>query len=171
MFSKIKDYFTNCEETLEMATRLFDYIFYNDFYAKVGEVERAGDQAGSIQEKQSDYFQQECLYLVALTCYFLSCKFWERFPPKVRWIKQIKRICILFVKQKFYQLTKLIFLTEYAYTDEQLLQMEKKILMKLDFDLKIPLITQYLEFYMLHEREYYLSKVNTFHLNRFDRTN
>jgi hypothetical protein len=59
------------------------------------------------------------------------------------------------------QLSKLICLTEFTYTEEQLLQMERKILMSLDFDLKIPLITQYLEFYMLHERELYLSKVTT----------
>ena len=37
--------------------------------------------------------------------------------------------------------------------------MEREILMRLDFDLKIPLISQYIEFYMLHEKEFYFSKV------------
>ena len=75
----IQDYFTNCEETLEMATRLFDFIFYNDFYASVKPTDY-----GSAHETEKKYYQeQECLHLVAITCYFLSCKFWERFPPKV----------------------------------------------------------------------------------------
>jgi hypothetical protein len=75
-----------------MATRLFDYVFYNDFYSKV---KSNINEADLNQENampniyQSDYFQQECLYLVALTCYFLSCKFWERFPPKVRTILNV----------------------------------------------------------------------------------
>ena len=77
----IQDYFTNCEETLEMATRLFDFIFYNEFYAQV----RATDyeMQDPHQKEVKHYQEQECLHLVALTCYFLSCKFWERFPPKV----------------------------------------------------------------------------------------
>ena len=29
------------------------------------------------------WLQLEELQLVALACFFLSCKFWERFPPKV----------------------------------------------------------------------------------------
>jgi len=37
--------------------------------------------------------------------------------------------------------------------------MERTILTKLEFDLKIPLISQFLEFYMLHETKFYLTKV------------
>lgn len=132
----IQDYFTNCEETLEMATRLFDHIFYNDFYSVI----KPTDYEKMKDLKYKHYRKHECLHLVALTCYFLSCKFWERFPPK---------------------LSKLIYLTEYAYTELELLRMEREILMKLDFDLKIPLISQYIEFYMLHEKEFYLSKITT----------
>lgn len=119
-----------------MATRLFDFIFYNDFYAKV----KSTDYDSAHEMEVKHYQEQECLHLVAITCYFLSCKFWERFPPK---------------------LSKLIGLTEYAYSELQLLQMEREILMKLDFDLKIPLISQYIEFYMLHEKEFFLSKITT----------
>lgn len=129
----IQDYFTNCEETLEMATRLFDFVFYNDFYAKL----KGGHYEGSVIKSHQ---KESRLHLAALTCYFLSCKFWERFPPK---------------------LTKLIQIADYGYTEKAFLEMEREILMKLDFDLKIPLITQYIEFYILHEKTYYIAKITT----------
>ncbi len=72
-----------------MAARLFDHIFYYDFYSKTADeanqeiVLNFSNTEDKFKIQQNDYFQQECLYIVALTCYFLSCKFWERFPPKV----------------------------------------------------------------------------------------
>jgi len=132
----LQEYFTNCEETLEMATRLFDHFFYNEFYSKIQVTENKNGKEVSLDKKT--YHDQECIHLIAVACYFLSCKFWERFPPKI---------------------SKLIHLTEYAYTEIELLAMEREILMKIDFDLKIPLISQYIEFYMMHEKEFYISKV------------
>lgn len=86
-------------------------------------------------------FSKETLQLVALSCYYLSCKFWERFPPK---------------------LSKLTHLANFEYSENHLLNMERTILTKLEFDLKIPLISQYLEFYMLHETKFFLTKVFKF---------
>lgn len=88
-------------------------------------------------------FSKETLQLVALSCYYLSCKFWERFPPK---------------------LSKLTHLANFEYSENHLLNMERTILTKLEFDLKIPLISQYLEFYMLHETKFFLTKVFKFFL-------
>jgi len=139
----IQDYFTNCEETLEMAGRLFDHIFYIDYYSNVSNSDissRFNDANTKLETEKLGYKDEERLHLVALTCYFLSCKFWERFPPK---------------------LNKLVHLTEYDYSPAQLLKMEQKILMMLSFDLKIPLISQYIEFYMFHETNYYSSKIVT----------
>jgi hypothetical protein len=135
----IQDYFTNCEETLEMAVCLFDFAFYNDSFLNLTESDNK-DQVFSYETKNKHYCNQERLHLTALTCYFLSCKFWERFPPKA---------------------SKLIHLTEYSYTENQLLCMERELLMNLEFDLKIPLISQYIEFYMLHEDEFLLSRITT----------
>ncbi len=57
-------------------------------------------------------------------------------------------------------MSKLINLTEYCYSENQLIQKEKQILSIINFDLKIPLVTQYLEFYVLHETVFLLNKVN-----------
>lgn len=54
----------------------------------------------------------------------------------------------------------MIQIADYGYTEKAFLEMEREILMKLDFDLKIPLITQYIEFYILHEKTYYIAKVS-----------
>lgn len=132
----LQEYFTNSEETLEMATRLFDHFFYNDFYKKIT-VPDFENMDFTLNEKRH-YQEQENMQLISVACYFLSCKFWERFPPKI---------------------SKLIYLTEFAYTELELLAMEREILMKLDFDLKIPLVSQFIEFYMMHEKEFYISKV------------
>ncbi len=48
---------------------------------------------------------------------------------------------------------------EYCYSEEQLIEKEKEVLAIINFDLKIPLVTQYLEFYVLHEAVFYLNKV------------
>ena len=63
-------------------------MFYNDFYAKVKATENNNNEEnidGSFdyEKTRKHYYNQEQLHLAALTCYFLSCKFWERFPPKV----------------------------------------------------------------------------------------
>jgi hypothetical protein len=59
------------------------------------------------------------------------------------------------------QISKLIHFTENGYSEHQLLQKEQEILTILNFDLKVPLISQYLEYFMLHERNFGLSKVIT----------
>ena len=68
-----------------MSVCLFDFVFYNDFYAKVKSSEYDKENANGFdyEKKKKHYYHQEQLQLAALTCYFLSCKFWERFPPKV----------------------------------------------------------------------------------------
>jgi hypothetical protein len=57
-------------------------------------------------------------------------------------------------------MSKLINLTEYCYSENQLIEKEKQLLSIINFDLKIPLITQYLEFYVLHEAVFLLNKVH-----------
>jgi hypothetical protein len=118
---------SNSEETLEMAIRLFDYIYFKDLsttITKEGEYhsdnhKRSSDDAvdsydcnnkrlktdddnketnllvGFKCKQKEESVKCSCgsyhngwlklnqLQLIALTCYFLSCKFWERFPPKV----------------------------------------------------------------------------------------
>jgi hypothetical protein len=58
-------------------------------------------------------------------------------------------------------MSKLINLTEYCYSETQLILKEKQILSIINFDLKIPLVTQYFEFYVLHETVFLLNKVYT----------
>lgn len=134
---QIQDYFTNCEETLEMAVCLFDFTFFKGSYLDLTEY---NGEKFSYQTKDKHYCLEERLHLTALTCYFISCKFWERFPPKAN---------------------KLIHLTEYGYNVNQLFCMEREILMSLEFDLNIPLVSQYIELYMLHEEEYLFSRMLT----------
>jgi len=99
------------------------------------------------------------LQLIALTCFFLSCKFWERFPPKVT--KFRSKLLIKWLYFKPWKLSKLLNLSEFVYSEQQLLDKEKEILSIIKFDLKIPLITQHLEFYLLHETNFLLSRVKT----------
>lgn len=151
----IQDYFANCEETLEMATRLFDHMYFKELNDSEGqklmlnsnnpiELIEAKVQANILGNMSKcecvteGLFSKESLQLVALSCYYLSCKFWERFPPK---------------------LSKLAQLANFEYSEMHLLHMERTILTKLEFDLKIPLISQYLEFYMLHETRFFLTKI------------
>ena len=70
-----------------MAGRLFDHIFYIDYYSNVSNSDissRFNDANTKLETEKLGYKDEERLHLVALTCYFLSCKFWERFPPKVK---------------------------------------------------------------------------------------
>jgi len=83
--------------------------------------------------RSQDVFKRyEHFQLVALVCYFLSFKFWERFPPKV---------------------SKLVEITDCEVSEKELLDKEQEILMFLEFDLKVPLVTQFVEFHFFHEPE------------------
>lgn len=175
----VQNYYSSSEETLEMSIRMFDYIYFQDLFSgqSVSENEnsikipiRESNYKVSFMQNDSDdydsgfsddnnnrttnnskkvetcvcgsfhngWLQLDEMQLVALACFFLSAKFWERFPPKM---------------------SKLITLTEHCYSEQQLLDKEKEVLSKINFDLKIPLVTQYLEFYMLHESVFLLNKV------------
>jgi len=63
------------------------------------------------------------------------------------------------------KLSKLLNLSEFVYSEQQLLDKEKEILSIIKFDLKIPLITKHLEFYLLHETNFLLSRVKIIHSN------
>lgn len=83
-----------------MAGRLFDHIFYIDFYSNANNSDvysHFDENNSSVELKNIGYKEEERLHLVALTCYFLSCKFWERFPPKVTTITLLTTFRKLFI--------------------------------------------------------------------------
>jgi hypothetical protein len=89
-----------------MAIRLFNYVFLLDLYSDAdGYGSAIESKQNTLQNNASSYqtakikkICKQCtcgfhydrwftfpgLQITALTCYFLSCKYWERFPPKVR---------------------------------------------------------------------------------------
>uniref|UniRef100_A0A1I8JL17 RING-type E3 ubiquitin transferase n=1 Tax=Macrostomum lignano TaxID=282301 RepID=A0A1I8JL17_9PLAT len=68
-------------------------------------------------------FSERLYQLVASVCFFIACKVVERFPPKV---------------------SKLVYLTDNAYTNKEFLRMELSVLEALEFRLHSPTVTQFL---------------------------
>ena len=60
----------------------------------------------------------------------------------------------MFLKKNFiHKVSKLVEITDYAFSEKELLDKEQEILMFLEFDLKVPLVTQFVEFHFYHEPE------------------
>lgn len=121
-----------------MAIRIFDYVYFsvNSCVIDDNQVQHVTMcKCGTIH---SNFLTVEKLHLIALTSYFISCKYWERWPP---------------------YLEKLIKLTDNEFTKEQILKTESDILKMLQFNLKIPLVTQFLDFYFVHETQFSFSQM------------
>ena len=71
-------------QTAEMDL-IFDHYFSktDEFYANTPRAFKERCLCGSLH---NGWLKLEQLQLVALACYHLACKFWERFPPRVSYI-------------------------------------------------------------------------------------
>jgi hypothetical protein len=134
----VKFYYGNEQECLEMATRIFDYVYFSDYPSDVDDKQCKQISMCKCGTIHDSCLAIETLQLIALTSYFISCKYWERWPPTIE---------------------KLVKLTDNEFTKEQILKTESDILTLLQFDLKIPLLTQFVDFYFLHETQFSFSQM------------